>query len=114
VQSDSILELSPHSYQVRWSEHTRATPPRSPGHADAARRKIQSASGLIPGDLERGWAPPLPNVIEQLAQVLELDRDLLCLAARQVPPEVAEELKHLSRSNGPRGVASVQAWDGGR
>jgi transcriptional regulator with XRE-family HTH domain len=47
-------------------------------------------------DLERGWATPPPHVIEQLAKALELDRDLLYLAARQVPPEVAEELKRLT------------------
>jgi transcriptional regulator with XRE-family HTH domain len=48
------------------------------------------------GDLERGWATPPPHVIEQLARVLEVDRDLLYLAARQVPPDVAEELKRLT------------------
>jgi len=47
-------------------------------------------------DLERGWATPPPHVIEQLAKALELDRDVLYLAARQVPPEVAEELKRLT------------------
>lgn len=47
-------------------------------------------------DLEKGFAAPRPHVIEQFARVLELDRDLLYLAARQVPPEVAEELSRLT------------------
>ena len=64
----------------------------------AARVRLEEkpvSTGYI-HDLERGWATPPPHVIEQLAQVLELDRDLLYLAARQVPPEVAEELKRLT------------------
>jgi Helix-turn-helix domain len=47
-------------------------------------------------DLERGWVMPPPHVIEQLAVALELDRDLLYLAAGQIPPEVAEALNRLT------------------
>jgi transcriptional regulator with XRE-family HTH domain len=47
-------------------------------------------------DLERGFAPPRPHLIEEFARVLELNRDLLYLAADIVPPEVAEELRRLT------------------
>jgi hypothetical protein len=47
-------------------------------------------------DLERGWVIPPTHVMEQLAAALELDRDLLYLAVRQVPPEVAQELERLT------------------
>ncbi len=47
-------------------------------------------------DLERGFAPPRPPLIEEFARVLELNRDLLYLAADIVPPEVAEELRRLT------------------
>jgi transcriptional regulator with XRE-family HTH domain len=47
-------------------------------------------------DLERGFAPPRPYLVEEFARVLELNRDLLYLAADIVPPEVAEELRRLT------------------
>jgi transcriptional regulator with XRE-family HTH domain len=47
-------------------------------------------------DLERGFAPPRPHLIEEFARVLEINRDLLYLAADIVPPEVAEELRRLT------------------
>ena len=47
-------------------------------------------------DLERGFAPPRPHLIEEFARDLELNRDLLYLAADIVPPEVAEELRRLT------------------
>lgn len=48
-------------------------------------------------EIERGHHPnPRPHLIEQFAQALEIDRDVLYLAARQVPPEVAEELRRLT------------------
>ncbi len=47
-------------------------------------------------DLERGYAPARPHLIEEFARVLELNRDLLYLAADIVPPEVAEELRRLT------------------
>jgi transcriptional regulator with XRE-family HTH domain len=47
-------------------------------------------------DLERGSAAPRPQVIEQFARVLKLNRDVLYLAAGIVPPEVAEELNRLT------------------
>ncbi len=47
-------------------------------------------------DLERGSIAPRPNLIEQFARVLNLNRDVLYLAAGIVPPEVAEELGRLT------------------
>ena len=48
-------------------------------------------------DIERGQHPnPRPHLIEEFARALELDRDVLYLAARQVPPEVADELRRLT------------------
>ena len=47
-------------------------------------------------DLERGFAPARPHLIEEFARVLEINRDLLYLAADIVPPEVAEELRRLT------------------
>ena len=47
-------------------------------------------------DLERGSIAPRPNLIEQFARVLNLNRDVLYLAAGIVPPEVAEELNRLT------------------
>jgi transcriptional regulator with XRE-family HTH domain len=47
-------------------------------------------------DLERGTIAPRPYLIEQFARVLELNRDVLYLAAGIVPPEVAEELNRLT------------------
>src|SRR5260370_7213977 len=48
-------------------------------------------------EIERGHHPnPRPHLIEEFARVLEIDRDVLYLAARQVPPEVAEELRRLT------------------
>jgi transcriptional regulator with XRE-family HTH domain len=48
-------------------------------------------------EIERGHHPnPRPHLIEQFAQALKIDRDVLYLAARQVPPEVAEELRRLT------------------
>jgi transcriptional regulator with XRE-family HTH domain len=48
-------------------------------------------------EIERGHHPnPRPHLIEQFAAALEIDRDVLYLAARQVPPEVAEELRRLT------------------
>jgi transcriptional regulator with XRE-family HTH domain len=56
----------------------------------------RAVSQAYVADLEKGFAAPRPHLIEQFAKVLELDRDLLYLAARQVPPEVAEELGRLT------------------
>ena len=48
-------------------------------------------------EIERGHHPnPRPHLIEQFARALEIDRDVLYLAARRVPPEVAEELRRLT------------------
>jgi transcriptional regulator with XRE-family HTH domain len=48
-------------------------------------------------EIERGHHPhPRPHLIEEFARALKLDRDVLYLAARQVPPEVAEQLRRLT------------------
>jgi transcriptional regulator with XRE-family HTH domain len=47
-------------------------------------------------DLERGAIAPRPYLIEQFARALELNRDVLYLAAGIVPPEVAEDLNRLT------------------
>ena len=47
-------------------------------------------------DLERGSIAPRPYLIEQFARALNLNRDVLYLAAAIVPPEVAEELNRLT------------------
>ena len=47
-------------------------------------------------DLERGSIAPRPYLIEQFARALNLNRDVLYLAAAIVPPEVAEELNWLT------------------
>ena len=47
-------------------------------------------------DLERGAIAPRPYLIEQFARALQLNRDVLYLAAGIVPPEVAEELNRLT------------------
>ena len=64
--------------------------------------RIQTEEGRAIGqtylaEIERGHHPnPRPHLIEQFARALEIDRDVLYLAARQVPPEVAEELRRLT------------------
>jgi transcriptional regulator with XRE-family HTH domain len=55
-------------------------------------------------DLERGLMTPRTTVIDQLAEVLKLNRDVLYLAAGIVPPEVAEELGRLTPEE------QEQAW----
>ncbi|HEX5324755.1 MAG TPA: helix-turn-helix transcriptional regulator [Capsulimonadaceae bacterium] len=48
-------------------------------------------------DIETGHHPhPRPHLIDEFARALELDRYVLYLAARTVPPEVAEELSRLT------------------
>ncbi len=68
----------------------------------------RAVSQAFVADLEKGFAAPRPPLIEQFARVLELDRDLLYLAARQVPPEVAEELGRLTSEE------RAAAWRGFR
>ena len=46
--------------------------------------------------MERGAIAPRPYLIEQFARALQLNRDVLYLAAGIVPPEVAEELNRLT------------------
>ena len=48
-------------------------------------------------DIERGHHPqPRPHLIDEFARVLSIDRYVLYLAARTVPPEVAEQLARLT------------------
>ena len=48
-------------------------------------------------DIETGHHPhPRPHLIEEFARALEIDRYVLYLAARTVPPEVAEQLARLT------------------
>jgi hypothetical protein len=56
-------------------------------------------------EIEHGHHPnPRPHLIEQFARAVEVDRDVLYLAARRVPPEVAEELRRLTPEQ------RAQAW----
>jgi transcriptional regulator with XRE-family HTH domain len=100
---------------VAWSAGTRAEEGRATQNFGAvirARRKElgltqnqvvtqikvegRSISQSLLADLERGYAPLRPYLIDECARVLKLDRDLLYLAADIVPPEVAEELRRLT------------------
>jgi transcriptional regulator with XRE-family HTH domain len=48
-------------------------------------------------DIEAGHYPnPRPHLIEEFARALGIDRYVLYLAARTVPPEVAEQLARLT------------------
>jgi len=48
-------------------------------------------------EIEIGHHPqPRPHLIEEFAQALSIDRYVLYLAARTVPPEVAEQLARLT------------------
>jgi transcriptional regulator with XRE-family HTH domain len=48
-------------------------------------------------DIETGHHPhPKPHLIEEFARALGIDRYVLYLAARTVPPEVAEQLARLT------------------
>jgi transcriptional regulator with XRE-family HTH domain len=48
-------------------------------------------------DIETGHHPnPRPHLIEEFARALGIDRYVLYLAARTVPPEVAEQLARLT------------------
>ena len=65
--------------------------------------RIQTEEGLRPitqsylADIETGHHPqPRPHLIEEFAQALEIDRYVLYLAARTVPPEVAKQLARLT------------------
>jgi transcriptional regulator with XRE-family HTH domain len=66
----------------------------------AARIRVEEGRSINQAylaDIERGQHPnPRPHLIEEFARALELDRDVLYLAARQVPPEVADELRRLT------------------
>ena len=67
-----------------------------PRCASRPKRNEQSPSRTL-ADIETGHHPhPRPHLIEQFARALELDRYVLYLAARMVPPEVAEQLARLT------------------
>jgi transcriptional regulator with XRE-family HTH domain len=64
--------------------------------------RIQTEEGRAIGqtylaEIERGHHPnPRPHLIEEFARALEIDRDVLYLAARQVPPEIVDGLRRLT------------------
>jgi transcriptional regulator with XRE-family HTH domain len=66
----------------------------------AARLQIEEARCITQSylaEIERGHHPqPRPHLIEEFARVLSIDRYVLYMAARTVPPEVAEQLSRLT------------------
>jgi transcriptional regulator with XRE-family HTH domain len=66
----------------------------------AARLQIEEGRSITQSylaEIERGHHPqPRPHLIEEFARVLGIDRYVLYMAARTVPPEVAEQLSRLT------------------
>ncbi len=66
----------------------------------AARLQIEEGRSITQSylaEIERGHHPnPRPHLIEEFARVLSIDRYVLYMAARTVPPEVAEQLARLT------------------
>jgi len=66
----------------------------------AARLQIEEGRSITQSylaEIERGHHPnPRPHLIEEFARVLSIDRYVLYMAARTVPPEVAEQLSRLT------------------
>jgi transcriptional regulator with XRE-family HTH domain len=66
----------------------------------AARLQIEEGRSITQSylaEIERGHHPhPRPHLIEEFARILSIDRYVLYLAARTVPPEVAEQLARLT------------------
>jgi transcriptional regulator with XRE-family HTH domain len=66
----------------------------------AARLQIEEGRSITQSylaEIERGHHPnPRPHLIEEFARVLGIDRYVLYMAARTVPPEVAEQLARLT------------------
>jgi hypothetical protein len=57
-------------------------------------------------DIEIGHHPRArPHLIEEFAQALDISREVLYLAARRIPPEVAERLARLTIAE------RLTAWD---
>jgi transcriptional regulator with XRE-family HTH domain len=68
----------------------------------AARLQIEEGRSITQSylaEIERGHHPnPRPHLIEEFARVLGIDRYVLYMAARTVPPEVAEQLARLTEA----------------
>jgi transcriptional regulator with XRE-family HTH domain len=66
----------------------------------AARLQVEEGRSITQSylaEIERGHHPnPRPHLIEEFARVLSIDRYVLYMAARTVPPEVAEQLARLT------------------
>jgi len=66
----------------------------------AARLQIEEGRCITQSylaEIEKGHHPnPRPHLIEEFARVLSIDRYVLYMAARTVPPEVAEQLSRLT------------------
>ena len=66
----------------------------------AARLQIEEGRCITQSylaEIENGHHPnPRPHLIEEFARVLSIDRYVLYMAARTVPPEVAEQLSRLT------------------
>ena len=66
----------------------------------AARLQVEEGRSITQSylaEIERGHHPnPRPHLIEEFARVLGIDRYVLYMAARTVPPEVAEQLARLT------------------
>jgi transcriptional regulator with XRE-family HTH domain len=66
----------------------------------AARLQVEEGRSITQSylaEIERGHHPnPRPHLIEEFARVLNIDRYVLYMAARTVPPEVAEQLARLT------------------
>jgi transcriptional regulator with XRE-family HTH domain len=66
----------------------------------AARLQIEEGRSITQSylaEIERGHHPnPRPHLIEEFARVLSIDRYVLYMAARTVPPEVGEQLARLT------------------
>jgi transcriptional regulator with XRE-family HTH domain len=66
----------------------------------AARLQIEEGRSITQSylaEIERGHHPhPRPHLIEEFARVLGIDRHVLYMAARTVPPEVGDRLARLT------------------
>jgi transcriptional regulator with XRE-family HTH domain len=66
----------------------------------AARLQIEERRSITQSylaEIERGHHPhPRPHLIEEFARVLSIDRYILYMAARVIPPEVADRLARLT------------------
>ena len=75
----------------------------------AARLQVEEGRSITQSylaEIERGHHPnPRPHLIEEFARVLSIDRYVLYMAARTVPPEVAE-----TPASTPPGLVMLTDW----